>query len=128
MIVAVIPTGRHHPAVLGVEIALLRPGNRVLIPGMAPVDGITKRILGDEYFLVLPILVVRAPEKNPHPQVNPHEVRRDEFSVYDDSGGDKHFSAPIRHLPVIKIAVLRILKTSPAAEHDPPLSHLLIAR
>ena len=34
----VVPARRHHPGVIAVEIALLRPRSRGLVPGMIPVD------------------------------------------------------------------------------------------
>ena len=128
MIFAVVPSRRHDPAVFGVEIALLRSGNGMLIPGMAPVDRVAERVLCDEYLLVFPIVVIGAPEEDSDPQMDLHEIGGDEFPIDDDSGSNKHLASPSRHVPVSKIAVLWILKTSPAAEHNPPLSHALIAR
>src|SRR5580700_1701038 len=38
------PPRRHHPGVLASEVALLRPRNRCLVPGMVPVHRISERI------------------------------------------------------------------------------------
>src|ERR671925_1952889 len=128
MIVAVIPPRRHHPAVLGVEIALLRSGKRMLIPRMPPVNRISESVLRNEYVVVLPIIVIGTPQKDPDPKVDLHEIGGEKLSVHDNSGSHKRFSSPIAHVSVIKSAVLRILKTSPAAEQDSPLTHFLVAR
>ena len=43
--VAVEPARRHDPAVLVVEVALLRLRDRVLVPGVTPVDRVAERVV-----------------------------------------------------------------------------------
>src|SRR6476646_2005034 len=57
----VIDARRHHPRVLVGEVALLRPRQRHLVPGVVLVDRVAQRILVDECGLVLPAVEVGRP-------------------------------------------------------------------
>ena len=70
MIFAVVPPGRHHPAVLAVEVSLLWLRNRVLVPRVVLIDRIAQRVFFDEYFFALPVFVVGMSEQNPDTEVD----------------------------------------------------------
>ena len=55
----VVPARAHHPGVVAaVEVALLRLGDRRLVPRVALVDRVAERVLGDERLLADPVVVV----------------------------------------------------------------------
>ena len=86
--------GRHHPAVLVGEVALLRARDGVLVPRVPLVDRVAERVVGDERLLVLPVLVVGAAEQDPDAEVDVDQVVGDQLAVDDDAGGDEHLAAP----------------------------------
>ncbi len=49
-------------------------------------------------------------------------------AVHDDAGGDVHPASPARHVLVVEVAVLGVLERPPAAEQDPAVADLLVAR
>src|ERR1700731_1743234 len=58
------PAWRHNPRVFSAEVALLRPGNRRLVPRVILVHGISQRVFCDERFRVLPIVVIRTAQQD----------------------------------------------------------------
>src|SRR6202042_627106 len=65
------PAWAHHPRVVATfQIAFLRPGNRGLVPGVAPIDRIAEWVLGNEHLLPIPILVVGGTEQYPYPEID----------------------------------------------------------
>ena len=113
----VVDPRRHDPAVLVREIALLRLRQRHLVPGVAPVDRVAERVLGDERLLALhPVLEVRASEQDPDHQVDLHEVGRDQLAVDRHPGGDVPLAAPLRHVPVVVVDVVGVVEAAPVHE------------
>ena len=122
------PARRHHPAVLVVEVALLRLRVRVLVPGVPAIDRVPERVLRDEHRLVLPVVVERVTEEDADAEVDLHEVVGDELAVDHDTGRDPHRSAPRRHVLVVEVAHVGVLEGTPAAEQHTPPADLLVAR
>ena len=108
--------GRHDPAVLAVEVALLRLRDRVLVPRMVLGHRVAQRVVRDERLLVLPLLVVGAAQQDPDAEIDLHEVVRDELAVDDDAGRDVHRPAPRRHVLVVEVAHLGVLERAPAIQ------------
>ena len=122
------PTRRHDPAVLVGEVALLRPRVGVLVPRVTPIDRVPERVARHEHLLTFPVVVVRRAEEDPHAEVDVDEVGGDELPVDDDAGRDVHAPAPVAHVVVAEVAVVRVLERAPAAEQHSTLAHLLVAR
>ena len=113
VVLAVEPAGRHRPAVGTVPVALLRPGDRVLVPGVTPVDRVPERVPGHEHLLVLPVLVERVTEEDADAEVDVDQVVGDELAVDDDAGADEGLAAPVGHVPVLEVAVVGVVETHP---------------
>src|SRR5581483_6244149 len=90
----VVPAWRHDPGVVASKIAFLRSGERRLVPGMPLVHRVADRIGPNKGLLILPIVVVRAAQKDADAQVNVDEVVGDQLTVHDDSRGDEHAPPP----------------------------------
>src|SRR5262249_31063156 len=103
------PTRRHDPGVIALEVALLRPGNRRLVPRMALIDRVAERIFRDEHFAAGPVVVVRGTEQDADAEIDVHEVVCDGLSVYDDARRDVHRFAPLIHFFVRVIAHFRVV-------------------
>src|SRR5580704_13437809 len=127
MIFPIEPTRRHYPAVLVREIALLWRRQRVHVPGMAAVDRIAQWILRNERLLARPVVVVRVSEQDPNTEVDRHEIVRNQFAVDDDAWSHEHLATPVTHILVLKVAVVRILESTPASQQDPPLAVVFVA-
>ncbi len=126
MVSAVVPAGRHHPAVLVVEVTLLRLRVGVLVPRMTPIDRIAERIARDEHRLAFPVVVVRAAEEDADAEVDLHQVVGDELTVDHHARCDTHRPAPLGHVAVVEVAHRWVLERSPAAEQDAPPADLLV--
>ena len=88
--------GRHHPGVLAVEVALLRPGDRRLVPRMPLIDRIAERIVLDEDSRRPPSRrKTSCPSRDAHAEVDVDEIGRDELAIDDDAGRDVHLAAPV---------------------------------
>ena len=61
------------------------------------------------------------------PRLIVDQVGGDQLAVDDDARGDEHLAAPVGHVLVLEVAVLRVLERAPAAEQDAPLADLLVA-
>ena len=127
MVLAVEPARRHRPRVLVVEVALLRRRDRVLVPGVAPVDLVAQRVGVGEHLLVFPVPVERVAEQDAQPQVDLHQVVGDQLPVDDDAGRHEHLAAPARHGAVLEVAVVGVLERAPAAQQHAAPSDLLVA-
>ena len=125
---AVEPAGRHDPAVVAVEVALLRLRVGVLVPGVPPVHRVPERIPGHEHLLVLPVVVEGVTEQDPDAEIDLDEVVRDQLAVDHDAGGDAHGPAPLGHVLVVEVADVGVLEGAPAVEQDPSPAHLFVAR
>ena len=79
------PARRHDPGVLAVEVALLRPRDRRLVPRVALVDGIAERVGLDERLAAFPVVVERAAEQDADAQVDVDQVGGDQLAVDDDA-------------------------------------------
>ncbi len=123
----VVPARAHHPAVVAVEVALLRHRNGGLVPRVAHVDGVAERVVGDEGLLVDPVLVEGAAEHDPQAEVDVDQVVGDQLAVHDDAGGDVHRLAPLVHGRVAVVDDVRVLPGAPAAQQDAALADLLVA-
>ncbi len=121
------PARAHHPAVLVVEVALLRYRDRGLVPRVAHVDGVAERVVRDERRFVHPVLVVRAAQHDPQAEVDVDEVVGDQLAVDDDAGGDVHVLAPGVHRLVAVVDGLGVLEGAPAAQQDAAAADLLVA-
>ena len=130
MVGAVEPARRHRPAVLVVEVAPSRLGDRVLVPRVPAVDRVAQRVVGHEHLAVRlgPVLVVGVPEQDADPEVDLDQVVGDQLAVDDHARGDEHLPAPVGHVLVLEVAVRRVVEASPAAEQDAPLADVLVAR
>src|SRR5688500_17374388 len=126
MIATVVPPGRDDPAILASEVALLRLGNRVLIPRVTLIDGITERIAFDEHVPRFPVLVERASQQNSHAEIDLYQIRRDQFAIDDDTWGDKHLLSPLGHITILEGGIFRILEAPPATQQDSAVSHFLV--
>ena len=126
VVCTVEPAGGHDPAVVAVEVALLRLRVRVLVPRVTPVDGVAERIVGHEDLLVLPVVVERVPEQDADAEVDLDEVVGDELAVNDHPGSHGHRPAPLGHVLVVEVAHRRVLEGAPAAEQHPPPADLLV--
>ena len=128
VVLAVVPARRHDPAVLVVEVALLRPRVGVLVPRVTPVDRVAERVVAHEHLLVGPVVVVRAAEQDPDAEVDVDEAVGDELAVDDNAWGDEHLASPPLHVAVGEVAHLRVLEGAPAAEQGASQADLLVAR
>ena len=124
---AVEPARRHDPAVLAVEVALLRLRDGVLVPRVVAVDRVAERVPGDEHLLAFPAVVERAAEQDADAEVDVDQVVGDELAVDDDAGRDAHGPAPPGHVPVVEVADVGVLEGAPAAEQHPAPADLLVA-
>ncbi len=122
------PARAHNPTVVAVEVALLRLGDRGLVPGVPLVDRVAERIVRDEGLFVFPILVVRAAQQDADAEVDVDQVGRHQLAVDDDAGGDEHRLAPLAHVLVLVVADVRVLERAPAAQQNAPPADLLVAR
>jgi hypothetical protein len=77
---------------------------------MTLVDGVAERILVDEGLRVLPVVVVRAAEQDADVEVDVDKVVGDKLAVNDHAGSYKHLPAPVAHVLVGVIAVVRIVE------------------
>ena len=121
------PARRHHPGVLRVEVSLLRPRRRGLVPGVAAVDGVAERVGVHERFTHLPVVVERAAQQDAQAEVDLHEVGRQQLTVDHDAGRHKHGPAPVGHPLVRIVALFRIVERAPAAQQYAPAADRLIA-
>ena len=121
------PARRHHPGVLAVEVALLRPRDRRLVPGMPLVDRVAERVGLDEGLALVPVVVEGAAQQDADVEVDVDQVGRDQLAVDDDAGRDVHRPAPVGHLLVGVVADVRVLERAPAAQQDAPPADLLVA-
>ncbi len=128
MVLTIEPAGGHHPAVLVVQVALLRSRVGVLIPRVAPVDRIAQRIGRDEHFLIRPVLVIRTAQQDPEAEIDIDQRGGDQLPIHDDAGGDEHPPTPLLHVLVVEVAHRGILERSPAAEQCAAQTDLLVAR
>ncbi len=125
---AVVPAGAHHPAVVAAfQVALLRLGQRRLVPRVALVDRVAERVVGDERLLGLPVVVVGAAEQDADAEVDVDQARGEQFAVEHDAGRDEHLAAPGGHVPVVVVDGGGVLEGAPAAEHHPAPADLLVA-
>ena len=49
------------------------------------------------------------------PRLIVDQVGGDELAVDDDARGDEHLPAPVGHVLVVEVAVLRVLEASPSS-------------
>ena len=126
MLAAVVPARGHHPAVLVVQVALLRLGVGVLVPRVPAVHRVAQRVGPDEHLLVGPVVVVRAAEQDADAEVDRHQVGGDELAVHHHARGDEHLPAPVGHVLVREVAVLGVLEGAPAAEQGAAQADLLV--
>ena len=122
------PARAHHPAVAVVEVAFARLGQRRLVPGVADVDRVAQRVVGDERVLVDPVAVEGAAQEDADAEVDVDQVVGQQLAVDDDAGGDVHRLAPLVHRLVAVVAGPRVLERAPAAEQDAPPADLLVPR
>ena len=120
------PTRRHYPSVVAVEVALLRSRNRRLIPRMPLIDRIAERIVLDEYFAAVPIVVERRAEQDANAEIDVHQVVRDGLAVHDNAGRDVHRLAPLVHFLVGVIAHFRVVRRTPTSQENAALADLLV--
>src|SRR5438270_13779826 len=124
----VVPAWAHHPAVFAaLQIALLGFGYGRLVPRMPLVDWIAKRIPRYEGLLVLPVVVVRAAQKDADAKIDVDQTGGDQLAVDNDTGRDEHRPAPLLHVLIAVVAHVRVLERAPAAEQDSPSAHFFIA-
>jgi hypothetical protein len=95
--------------------------------GMAHVHLVAERIVLHEDLLAFPVVVVRAAEQDPDPEVDLDEVGRDELAVDHHAGRHEHAAAPARHVAVLEVAHVRVLERAPAAEQRAAQPDLLVA-
>src|SRR4029077_15518706 len=81
------PAWRHDPGVFVLEISLLRPGSRGLVPGVPLVHRVAQRVLLYERLAPLPVVVVGAAQQDANVQIDVHQIRGNKFAVDDDTGG-----------------------------------------
>ncbi len=77
---------------------------------MPAIHRIAERIGLDESFGIFPVIVIRAAEKNANVEIDIDEVRRDEFSVNDDTRRDEHLPAPRGHVLIGVITVIGVIE------------------
>ena len=109
----VVDARRHHPRVLVGEVALLRPRQRHLVPGVVLVDRVAQRVLVDERGLVLPAVEVGRPEQDPDHQVDLDQVGRDQLAVDGDARRDVSPAAPLGHVAVVVVDVVGVVEAAP---------------
>src|SRR5277367_4853069 len=121
------PARGHDPGVFSTEVALLRPRDGGLIPGMVLIHGIAQRILLHKLLGILPAVVIRAAEQDAYIKVDVHQIAGYELVVYHDAGRDVHRAAPLSHFLVRILADCWIVERAPAGEQDAPLAHFFIS-
>src|SRR5689334_22089647 len=99
----VVPAWRHYPAIVPLEIALLRLRQGRLVPGMMLIDRIPQGVLIDKSTLVLPIFIVRTAKQNVNSQIDIDQTGRDQFIVYYDAWRNEHSASPFIHRAVIVV-------------------------
>ena len=78
-----------------------------LIPGMPLIHRIPQRIVRHEGLAVLPVIVIRTAQQDTDVQVDIHQIRGHQFAIHHHAGSDEHLPAPLGHVLVGVIAVLR---------------------
>ena len=106
----VAPARRHDPGVLAVEIALLRPRGRGLVPGWRWSTGLPSGSVLTNVSPVLPIVVEGAAQQDADAEVDVDEVVGDQLAIDDDAGRDVHRPAPVGHVLVAVVADSGLLK------------------
>ena len=124
----VVDARRHHPAVLVREVALLRLGQRLLVPRVVLVHRVPERVLRHERRLVLPAVEVRAAEQDPDHQVDLDEVRRDQLAVDGDARSDVSLAPPLGHALVVVVDEVGVVEASPAHEVRVPVADHVVPR
>src|SRR5271156_82483 len=98
----------------------------VLIPWMPRVDLVPERILLNEHLLPLPVLIERVAEEDPEPEIDLHEIVRDELPVDHDARRHEHPFSPRRHVLVLEVAIFRVLEGAPAPEQDAAVTDFFV--
>ena len=128
VVALVVHARRHDPAVLVGAVALLRLGQRHLVPRVALVDRVAERVLGDERLLAGPVVEVRAAEQDADRQVDLDEVGGDQLAVEDEARRDVAVLAPLAHVPVAVVDVVGVVEAAPAHEVRVPVADHVVAR
>ena len=116
VVALVVHARRHDPAVLVGPVALLRLGQRHLVPRVALVDRVAERVLGDERLLARPVVEVRAAQQDPHREVDLDQVGGDQLALEDEAGRDVPVLAPLAHVAVGVVDVVGVVEAAPADE------------
>ena len=115
VVALVVHPRRDDPAVLVVEVALLRPRQRHLVPRVALVDVVAERVLGHERRLgVGPVVEVRGAEQDPHREVDLDQVGRDQLALEHEARGDVTVVTPLVHVLVLVVDVVGVVERAPA--------------
>ena len=128
VVALVVYPRRGDPAVLVRPIALLRLRQGRLVPGMALVDRVAERVLGDIGLLVLPVVEVGRAEQDPDHQVDIDEVGRDQLAVDHDAGGDVALLTPLTHVLVGVVDIVGVVEGAPADEVRTAEADLVVPR
>ena len=124
---AVEPARGHDPAVVRIEVALLRTRVGVLVPRVAPIHRIAQRIGLDEHLLVGPVVVIAVPQQDPDAEVDVHQRMGVQLAVDHHAGRDEHGVAPLLHVLVLEVADLGVLEGAPATEQGAAQADLVVA-
>src|ERR1051325_1552694 len=92
----VVPARRHHPAIVSIEVPLLRPWRCGLVPGMALIHWIAHWVLFHKKLFVVPVFIVGASKQDANAEIDIDQFIRHELAIYDYAWSDKHLFAPLR--------------------------------
>ena len=82
----------------------------------------------DERLLVGPVVEVRRAEQDPDREVDLDEVGRDQLALEHEAGGDEPPPAPVGHVAVVVVDVLRVVERAPAHQVGVAVADHLVAR
>ena len=129
VVALVVHPRRDDPAVLVVEVALLRLRQGHLVPGVALIDRVAERILGHEGRLgVGPVIEVRGTEQDPDGQVDLDQIGRDQLAAEDETGGHVPVIAPLVHVLVLVVDVVGVVEGAPADQVGVAVADHVVAR
>ena len=128
VVALVVHARRRDPRVLVGPVARLRLGQRHLVPRVALVDRVAERVLRDERLLVRPVVEVRGAEQDPDREVDLDEVGGDQLALEHEARRDEPPPAPLGHVAVVVVDVLRVVERAPADEVGVAIADLLVPR
>ena len=129
VVALVVHPRRDDPAVLVVEVALLRLRQRHLVPRVPRVDRVAERVLGHERRLALgPVVEVGGAEQDPDRQVDVDEVGGDQLAAEDEPRGHVPVVAPLVHVRVRVVDVVGVVERAPADQVGLAVADHVVAR